>query len=232
MSVDPVLLIYLSSFLALVLLLLFVLRSKIFNRYVLVTEAPLIRYGIEAECEGYFVKADQPGAVRREWFHHRTLLLGYDRNNARGAALARFLFTLPYPVNPRSRDTTLALTFETERAHGGLHSSLGPKQKRAFVYANGTLVDEIWLIQKMPNGEDYGYRNVGPIPVEPDLMRGTFLEVLLRIEAEVSWDIDRALVSLSTRRRSLTPAGSMCAGAILSVIVGLVPLILEKLLLR
>jgi hypothetical protein len=136
---------------------------------------------------------------------------------------------LPRNIFRRGVEVTASLAIEAERVHGGLHSHLGPKQKKAAIEANGQLIDEFWLIDRMPNGEDYGYHNFGPIPITNSFLTGPTLEATLRIEDQMAWDIDRVVLQISTGSHRLTVTGSMVAGALISAAAGLLPAAFETL---
>ena len=54
----------------------YILTSERFREYATLHVATLVCSGLDATCEGTFVKANDPGEVPREWFHARTLILG------------------------------------------------------------------------------------------------------------------------------------------------------------
>jgi hypothetical protein len=172
----------LIAFIAIGVATVLVWRSHWFHEYTRTNLPPLIKYGLGAQCRGAFVKADDPGQVSPEWFHPRTLILGYNKRNERAPGEAVFLFELPRNVFSRDGDVDAWLMVEAERVHGGLHSHLGPKQRKATIEVNGETTDEFWLIDRMPNSEDFGYRNVGPIPIDNAMLRGATLRVELKIE--------------------------------------------------
>ena len=192
---------------------------------------PTIRNGLESVCNGRYVKANDKGEVSSDWFNKKTLILGYDKKNKRGDAEALFTFNMPSRKILGNVDTTVTLTIEAERIHAGLHSHLGPKMKKAVIEVNGNIVDYCWLIQKMPNGEDYGMRNVGPIPIDRVFLTRKNLTVSLKIEEDMAWDIDKVILNITTGMKKLTTLGGMIAGAVISVIIGLLPVVLEKILI-
>lgn len=79
----------------------FVLASDRFYEYTAVNLPPLIRNGLQGKCTGTFVMATDPGQTAREWFHPRTLILGWGKNNERGPAEATFVFALPQNIAVR-----------------------------------------------------------------------------------------------------------------------------------
>lgn len=167
--------------------------------------------------------ATDPGQTAREWFHPRTLILGWGKNNERGPAGATFVFSLPQNIFSKGANVEASLMIEAERNHGGLHSHLGPRLKSAIIAVNGETVDQLWLIDRMLQGEDYGYRNIGPIPLDIKFLKGEKLTVTLKIEEQMSWDIDRVVVQITKGSRRLTVLGSMIAGALISAAAGLLP---------
>jgi hypothetical protein len=118
---------------------------------------------------------------------------------------------------------------KTERVHGGLHSHHGPRKKKATIAINGERIDEFWLIDKMPNGEDYGFRDVGPIPVDLKFLRGRKFDVALAIEDQMYWDIDLVELHIQVGSKRPSVMGSMLLGALLSSLVGLLPLVFETI---
>jgi len=227
--VDKSLVVYISSWISLGILLSYVIRSHRYAPYNVVRYPPIVEYGVNARCGGSYVKSNDPGIVNLGWFHRNTVILGYDKSGNRGSASAEFCFDLRSKIRKVNEDAVATVTFEAERIHGGLHSAIGPKKKRAIVKANGVALDDFWLIQKMPNGQDYGYRNVGPIPIDGSLLSERRLVITTEIEDETAWDIDRVVLCLESGDRRLSSAGNMVAGAIISVMIGLIPLIIEKL---
>ena len=215
--------------LSLAVALLYVLRSERLAPYVVVRHPANVKYGISGDCSGKYVKSNDVGEIDPKWFNRKTLILGYDKSGERGPASAEFYFDLRPIIRRVGEDTAASVIFEAERIHGGLHSALGPQKKRAVVRANGVVLDDFWLIQKMPNGQDYGYRNVGPIAIESSLFADRQLVITAEIEDLMAWDIDRVVLSLESGEKRLSPAGAMVAGAIISVMIGLLPVIIEKL---
>ena len=225
-----ILYIYSSFFLSLILFLWYIFSSNRYYEYEIVNLAPIIHRGIDGKCKGSFVKANDIGNVNKDWLHRNTLILGYDKANRRGGAEAKFTFEIPQKFINCNKDFTAKLLVEAERTHGGLHSHEGPKKKKAIIEVNGEIIDNFWLIQKMPNGEDFGYRNFGPIYIDKELVTGEKLDILLKIEDQMAWDIDRVIILFAIGKNRLTVVGSMIAGAVISVLIGLVPIILEQYL--
>lgn len=215
----------------LIVFLIFIFISKRFYDYENINLPPIVRYGIDAKCTGNFVKSTNRGQVSEDWFHAKTLILGYNKNNERGRAEASFRFKLPRKKISRSEDTAIELMIEAERIHGGLHSQLGPKQRCAVIEANGEIIDDFWLIQQMPNGEDFGYKDVGPVSIDRNLLTNENLEVTLKIQEDMAWDIDKAIIMIAVLSKRLSVVGSMIAGAVISVIIGLIPVLLEQVIL-
>lgn len=210
--------------------LFYLFKSNNFFDYEIINLPPTVKYGLTAVCKGKFVKADDKGKVNEDWFHKKTLILGYDKDNVRGSAEANFLFHIPSKKKINIEDSTVMLMIETERIHGGLHSHLGPHEKSAVIEVNGEIVDKFWLIQKMPNGVDYGFRNVGPIPIDKSFLYNKYLKIILKIEEDMAWDIDKVILKITTGNKRLSVIGSMIAGAVISVIIGLLAVFLEQIL--
>lgn len=224
-----IIIIYASSIIILSVVLFIIIRTHYFIDYDIVNEVPLKQVGIYGECTGFYVKSSNIGKINPDWFHTNTLIMGYDNNGNLGPSRATFNFKIQNVDSYRNVDSTINLLIESERIHGGLHSKFGPKEKRAKIYINEKIIDEFYLIQKMPNGEDYGYRNVGPFQIDPSLLNTGNNKVKLEIENDMAWDIDKVIIKLSRGKKRLSVVGSMIAGAIISVIIGLIPLLIEKL---
>ena len=62
------------------------------------------------------------------------------------------------------------------------------------------------------------------------IVTGEKLDILLKIEDQMAWDIDRVIILFAIGKNRLTVVGSMIAGAVISVLIGLVPIILEQYL--
>ena len=170
------------------------------------------------------------GILNQNWFHPKTLILGYDTEGNRGSAKASFCFKLEGSNLEINEDTQATVTFETERIHGGLHSAMGPKKKRAIIKANGKVLDDFWLVDKMPNGEDYGFQNVGPIPINRSFLSRGVLMITVEIEDEMAWDIDRVIINVKSVLKSMSGIGYMVVGAIISVMISLVPVIILQIM--
>ncbi len=210
--------------------LLYLFKSNNFFDYEIINLPPIVKNGLTAVCKGNFVKANDKGKVNEDWFHRETLILGYDKNNVRGSAEANFLFRIPSKNKINIEDSTVSMMIEAERIHGGLHSHLGPNEKNAVIQVNEEIVDKFRLIQKMPNGVDYGYRNVGPIPIDKSFLHSKYLKIILKIEEDMAWDIDKVILKITSGNKRLSVTGSMIAGAVISVIIGLLAVFLEQIL--
>ena len=216
-------------FLMLFAVTLIVWRHPHFWEYAFVELPVPARYGINATCSGAFVKAGDPGNRPKEWFHVRTLILGTDNNGVSGHSTATFTFDLPRNIRTGAVQTYAYLMIKTERIHGGLHSHLGPRMKKATIEANGERIDECWLIEKMPYGEDYGFHDLGPIPIDLKFLCGKKLKLVLTIEDQMWCDIDLVELHIQVGSTRPTVMGSMLLGALLSSLIGLMPLAIESI---
>jgi hypothetical protein len=216
-----------AVFAALLTAVAYIWKSESFREYSMLVLAPLTSHGTEAECKGAFVTSNEPGEAPSDWFRSRTLILGHDKDGGKGAGEATFYFSLPRKLLSDTSGVSAYLSIHTERIHGGLHSRSGPRRKRAKITANGSKVDEFWLIDKMPYGEHYGYRNLDPILLDNTLLANDTLVVTLSIEDEMAWDIDRVSVQITKVEKRLTVHGSMWLGAFISAGCGLGPTVLQ-----
>lgn len=130
---------------------------------------------------------------------------------------------LEVPQHGRDSLVDMTLRIETVRAHGMLHSP--HERKRAWVYVNGQLVDEIMLVRPHPHGEDFGVDTRRPLPILSYVDRrkvGQTVKVKVEVEADVAWDIDRVTLEPIILRRETKPEVMMIAGAVLSALAGAV----------
>jgi len=128
---------------------------------------------------------------------------------------------LEVPQHVRESLVDMTLRIETIRTHGMLHS---PREgKRAWVYVNGQLVDEIVLLRLHPHGGDFGVDTRRPLPILSYVDRGKDCQtVKVETEKDVAWDIDRVTLEAIILRKEPKPEVMMIVGAVLSAIAGAV----------
>jgi hypothetical protein len=182
-----------------------------------VMETPIFKEGINYKeikskgFNGHFSAKDFVDKPRLKEFTPTTVIVreGY----------AEWDLEIPRDILKNLIDTTLKI--ETIRTHGMLHAST--KGRKASIYVNDNLVDEISLDRRHPHGKDYGVDSRRPIPILSFIDKNIERQIIkVQTDKDTSWDIDRITIEPITKVRELKPFIFMIIGAIVSGIIGVI----------
>ncbi len=189
--------------------------DRLLRREIREIVAPISKEGteikeIQSEGSGGHVSAKEfKSGERPEVFTPSTVII----SNGYG------VWELEVPKDVRKELVDMTLKIETVRTHGMLHSPY--KGKSASIFVNNQIVDKIYLVKPHPHGEDFGVDSRRPFPIFCYIDKDKDIQTIrIKVDKDVSWDIDRVILEPITLRKEIRPEAAMVIGAIISAIIG------------